>query len=282
MPDTLLQSLTVTPISPAIGAVVTGLDLTRPLSQETVAALDRALVERQVLFFENQPLTPRQHRDLAARFGDLHIHPIYPRVPDQPEIIVLDTHAENPTDNDNWHTDVTFIRTPPKAAVLSAKLIPPGGGDTLWASSFAAYEALSEPFKRLLDGLRAVHDFEKSFPPGRFATPEAAADWQRARAANPPVEHPVVRTHPVSGRRGLFVNEGFTTRILGLGQKESDAVLRFLFEHASKPEFTLRWRWKVGDLAIWDNRSTQHYAVNDYLPHRRIVHRATVLGDQPY
>lgn len=270
-------------LGPAIGALVSGINLSQPLSDDARDAVLAALLHHHVLFFENQPVTPLQQRALAARFGDLHIHPIYPHVEDVPEIIVLDTSSDNLPDNDNWHTDVTFIETPPMGALLSAKVLPSSGGDTLWSSCIAAYEALSERFRTLLDGMTAEHDMLKSFPAHRFArTPEERVRWEAARQKNVPLTHPVIRTHPVTGRRGLFVNDGFTTRIHELSAKESDAVLRMLAEHVAKPEFTVRWRWKVGDFAFWDNRLTQHYATADYLPQRRVMHRATVLGDRPY
>lgn len=270
-------------LGPAIGATVRGVDLARPLNDRERDLLHDALLRHHVLFFEGQPITPAQQRDLAARFGELHIHPVYPNHPEAPEIIVLDTSNDNPPDNDNWHTDVTFIETPPMGAVLSAQLLPPSGGDTLWASGVAAYEALSDPFRRFLDPLHAEHDFLQSFPAWRFArTPEERTRWEAARDKHPPVVHPVVRTHPVSGRRGLFVNEGFTSRIVELDPKESAAVLAHLKAHAARPEFSVRWRWKAGDVAFWDNRLTQHYATADYLPNRRVMHRATILGDRPY
>lgn len=282
MPDITLPTLSITPVSPAIGARVQGLDLTRPLSDAEAAALQRALVTHQVLFFENQPLTPETQRAFAARFGELHIHPVYPNVPEQPEIMVLDTGPHNPTDNDVWHTDVTCIETPPAIVALAGKRIPPSGGDTVWASNIAAYAALSEPLKRLLEPLTALHDFTKSFPEWRHnGDPETHARWRAARDRHPPVVHPVVRVHPVSGAKALFVNENFTARIVGLSDRESAAILDFLFDHISRPEFTVRWQWKPDDLVLWDNRSTQHYAVNDYLPHSRLMHRATVLGDRP-
>jgi len=277
------MTLKVQALGPAIGALVSGVSLAEPPSDTLRDALFDALLRHHVLFFEDQPVTPLQQRALAACFGDLHIHPIYPQVSDVSEIIVLDTDAHNLPDNDNWHTDVTFIQTPPLGAILSARLLPPSGGDTLWASGIAAYEALSPRLRALLDGLTAEHDMLRSFPAHRFArTPEERVRWEAARQANPPVTHPVVRTHPASGRRGIFVNEGFTTRIHELGARESDAILRLLFEHLAKPEFTVRWRWKVGDLAFWDNRLTLHYATADYLPHRRVMHRATILGDRPF
>lgn len=278
------DTLSIKPLSPAIGAIVGGLDLSQPLSAFAAERVTQALVTHHVLFFEGQDVSPAQLRDLAKNFGDLHIHPIYPHVRDVPEIIVLDTGTHNLPDNDNWHTDVTFIQTPPLGAILAARELPPFGGDTSWASTIAAYEALSAPMQQFLAGLTAEHDFVKSFPLERWGSGDADAEarWHEARAKNPPVHHPVVRTHPVSGRRGLFVNEGFTTRIDGLKPNESDALLRLLFAHVSRPEFTVRWRWKLGDVAFWDNRLTQHYALADYLPARRVMHRATILGDRPH
>lgn len=277
------MTLQIQTLGPAIGALVSGVTLSQALTDETHAALLAALLQHHVLFFENQPLTPHEQRTLAARFGELHVHPIYPHAHEVAEIIVLDTHANNLPDSDTWHTDVTFIETPPMGALLCAKVLPPSGGDTLWASGVAAYDALSAPFQRLLGELTAEHDMIKSFPAHRFGqTPEARVRWDAARLNNPPVTHPVVRTHPVTGRRGLFVNESFTTRIHELSQKESDVVLGLLTTHIAKPEFAVRWRWKANDMAFWDNRLTQHYATVDYLPHRRVMHRATVLGDRPY
>jgi taurine dioxygenase len=269
------------PLSPVIGSRVEGLDTADPMSDETVAALKEALNDRLVLFFADQRLTPAAHRTFASHFGPLHIHPIYPNLPEAPEIMVLDTDANNLPDNDNWHSDVTFIETPPLGAALYARKIPPSGGDTLWLSTIAAYESLSDRFKAFLDGLTAIHDFEKAFPRARFASPAATAKWDAARAGNPPVVHPVVRTHPVTGRKALFVNSGFTTRINELPRTESDAVLAFLFEHVTRPEFQVRHRWSENDLVLWDNRVTQHYATVDYLPHKRIMHRATIIGERP-
>ena len=153
----------------------------------------------------------------------------------------------------------------------------------MWASGIAAFEALSEPLKQLLDGLTATHDFTKSFPLARFGnTPQDLERWEATRRANPPISHPVIRTHPVSGRKALFVSDGFTTGINELSETESEALLKFLFAHATRPEFTIRWRWQENDVAFWDNRVTQHYAVDDYRPARRVMHRATILGDVPF
>jgi taurine dioxygenase len=257
-------------VSPAIGAVVRDVDLCAPIDDATRDALADALVRHHVMFFEDQPLTPAQHRDVAARFGTLHVHPFYPHDGEVEEIIVLDTHADNPPDSDTWHSDVSFIETPPMGALLSA------------ASCIAAYEGLSAPVRGMLDGLTAEHDMAKAFTDDRYGSSDAARErLAAARRTNPPVVHPVVRTHPVSGRRGIFVNHSFTTRIVELAARESDAILEMLFAHLSRPEYTVRWAWKTHDLAFWDNRLTQHYACADYMPHRRVMHRATILGDRP-
>ena len=277
------MSLTITPISSALGAQIDGVDLTRPLSPQQRDAIEQALLEHQVIFFKDQSITPQQQARFAANFGDLHIHPIYPNVPEQPEVLVLDTAVTDVRDNAVWHTDVTFLPTPAMGAVLSAKQLPAFGGDTLWASGSAAFEGLSRPLQVLLDGLTATHDFTKSFPLERFgSTPEDFLRWEQTRKNNPPLSHPVVRTHPVSGRKSLFVNEGFTTKINELSEAESEAILKLLFAHSTRPEYTIRWRWQENDVAFWDNRVTQHYAVDDYRPNRRVMHRATILGDAPF
>ncbi|MBB1607961.1 MULTISPECIES: taurine dioxygenase [unclassified Pseudomonas] len=278
-----MTTLTLAPLSPALGAVVSGIDLRQPLDDAQQQAIEQALLAHQVLFFRDQPLTPQQQAAFAARFGDLHIHPIYPSVPEQREVIVLDTAVTDVRDNAIWHTDVTFLETPALGAVLAAKQLPPYGGDTLWASGIAAFEALSKPLQRLLDGLTATHDISKSFPQERFGATDAdLARLEEARKKNPPRSHPVIRTHPVTGRKALFVSDGFTTRINELSAAESRAILDLLFAHVARPEFTVRWRWRENDVAFWDNRVTQHYAVDDYRPQRRVMHRATILGDKPF
>jgi len=277
------MSLHITPLSCALGAQISGVDLSRDLTADQRDAIEQALLKHQVLFFREQPITPQQQVRFAAQFGDLHIHPIYPNVAEQPEIMVLDTALTDVRDNAIWHTDVTFLPTPALGAVLSAKQLPAYGGDTLWASGIAAFEALSNPLQTLLDGLTATHDFTRSFPLERFGTTaEDLARWEQTRRKNPPLSHPVIRTHPASGRKALFVNDGFTTRINELEPAESEAILKLLFAHATRPEFTIRWRWQENDVAMWDNRVTQHYAVDDYRPQRRVMQRATILGDAPF
>ena len=270
-------------LTPTIGAVIENADLAKLLGDEEIAVIRAALLKHKVIFFEDQHITSLQQRDFAARFGELHVHPLYPGVPEAPEMFVLDNHANNPTDNDAWHTDVTFIETPPLGAILYAKLLPVVGGDTLWANMQAAYEALSSPMREFLSNLDAVHDFARGFPARGVVAKGAGADKHaKAVEEHPPVIHPVIRTHPETGADSLFVNYGFTPRIKGLKRAESDAILNMLFQHVQKPEFQVRWRWKENAIAFWDNRITQHYAVNDYLPNRRVMHRATILGDKPF
>lgn len=277
------MNIQVTPAARAIGVIVKGVSLADDLPQTAIDHLSELLVKHEVLFFREQDITPQAQARFAARFGTLHVHPIYPVLPELPEILVLDNHAGFLPDNDNWHTDVTFTETPPLAGILACKRVPSSGGDTLWSSSSAAYEALSERMRRFLDGLTAQHSIAKSFPPERWQSDPAFKErYERAVAKHPPVTHPVIRTHPVTKRKGLFVNEGFTTHIHELSPLESKAVLAYLFEHVGRPEFTVRWRWEVNDVAFWDNRVTQHYAIADYLPERRIMYRATVNGDKPY
>ena len=272
----------ITPLSPTIGAVMKGVDL-RDLSDGLVDDIRGALLKHQVLFFEAQDLTPRQHRDAAARFGELHIHPLYPGEADAPEIMLIDNHENNPTDNNHWHTDVTFLERPAMGALLYAKTLPPVGGDTLWLSMTAAYKALSKPMRDFVDGLSAVHDFMHAFPVDGLAGAAAGREqWEKAKAEHPSVIHPVVRTHPETGDPCIFVNAAFTARIKGMRREESRTILDFLYRHMQKPEFQVRWRWTPGSLAFWDNRCTQHYAVDDYLPARRVLHRATILGERPF
>lgn len=277
----ITQQLDLRSLNPTFAAEVWGIDLAAPLSGTTIDSLEAALVRHKLLVFRRQRLTPIAQRAFAARFGTLHVHPLNLHAPGVPEIMVLDWNEKNRLENSTWHTDVTFIETPPLGSILHAVELPPAGGDTIFADQAAAYEALSEPVRRLVDGLSATHDFQKSFTAERYATPEGRAKWVKTRETHPPVSHPVVRTHPVSGQKGLFANEGFTVSIDGVGRAESRAILDFLFAHATRPEFSYRHRWEQGDVLFWDNRITQHYAVTDYWPHVRKMQRATILGDRP-
>ncbi|MEB3754977.1 taurine dioxygenase [Acinetobacter sp. MD2(2019)] len=274
--------LNIKPIKPSIGAVIDGLDLNH-LDSLQLNHIHQALLQHHVIFFRNQQLSATAQMSLAKSFGDLHIHPIYPSVEDVPEIIVLDSWKQDLRDNELWHTDVTFSQTPPLGCVLQAIKTPSQGGDTLWASGQAAFAALTPDLQKKLRGLTTTHDIRHSFPIERFAhSAEEREKLEQTFKRHPPVVHPLVRTHPVTGLPTLFVSEGFTTKINELDAIESSKLLAFLFLHSTREEFHLRWKWQEGDVAIWDNRCTQHKALFDYGDEHRIMHRATIQGDVPF
>ncbi|MFE2378256.1 TauD/TfdA dioxygenase family protein [Streptomyces sp. NPDC059398] len=267
----------VVPQARTIGAEIHGVDLSQPLEPALREELNRALLEWKVLFFRGQDLTSAAQRDFARNWGELEVNPLLARG-DSEDVVRFDKAAGAPRTFENvWHTDVTFRERPALGAVLQLREVPPLGGDTLWADMAAAYDNLPQEVKDRIDGASAVHDFIPGF--ARFYRPEQLAPHQEAF---PPVEHPVVRTHPESGRRMLFVNTSFTTRIVGFDRAESDRLLRFLFQQAHIPEYQVRFRWQPGDIAFWDNRATQHYAVNDYASHRRVAERVAIAGDRPF
>ncbi|EHD13140.1 taurine dioxygenase [Commensalibacter intestini A911] len=267
------------PLTPAVGALINHIDLSLPLSTKDKAFIEEALLNHKVVFFRNQNISPQQQVDFASNFGNLHIHPIYPHVPNHPELIVLDTQLNDLRDNALWHSDVSFSKNPPYGAVLQAKKVPEYGGDTFWSNVEKAYDELSPALQSFLETLTATHDFSKSFPTSRFGeTDENLDKLERTKRENPSITHPVIRTIPETGKKVLYVNEGFTTRINELSEKESQLLLDYLFQHITKPEFTIRWHWQAGDIAFWDNRTTQHYAVYDYDKSvHRIMNRATIL-----
>ncbi|MBF7681823.1 taurine dioxygenase [Acinetobacter sp. B5B] len=276
------MSFDVEIIKPSIGAVIHGINL-NDLTPEVLANIHQALLDHQVIFFRDQHLQPRQQAELAKSFGSLHIHPIFPHVEDTPEIIILDSLKQDLRDNELWHTDVTFSKTPPLGCVLQAKKTPKQGGDTLWATGIGAFRTLPKHIQQKIAGLTATHDIRQSFPIERYSkTPEEREKLLRVFEKNPPVVHPVVRTHPVTQEPILFVSEGFTTRINELDPSESEELLQFLCQHATQPELHLRWQWAEGDVAIWDNRCTQHKALFDYGSAHRIMHRATIQGHAPF
>ncbi len=275
-----MSNVTVSPLSTALGAQISGVDITRPLSPNSATPLNRRCLPTRCCSFATSR-SPRNNRHDSRRISVTCTSiRSTPTCRNNPKYWCSTPPSPTCADNAVWHTDVTFLPTPALGAVLSAKLLPAYGGDTLWASGIAAYEALSAPMKRLLDGSTATHDFIQSFPLERFGnSAEDLARWEAARQKEPAI-CPIrwyART-PVSGRKSLFVSDGFTTRINELEAAESEAILKLLFAHATRPEFTLRWRWQANDVAFWDNRVTQHYAVDDYRPQRRVMHRATILG----
>jgi taurine dioxygenase len=271
------NNLKLKPVAPHCGAEVEGLDLSQPLDGETVDALTEALADNCVLFFQDQELTPEQHKRLGNYFGELHLHPAWPRlVEGHPEImeIYADENSKRIA-GEEWHSDVSCDAEPPLGTILRLIEVPPVGGDTLFANMVAAFEALSPPMQRLLEGLTALHDGEQAYR-GRY---EGANEEGKVY---PRAVHPVVVTHPVNGRKAIFVNRIFTTRIVELSKQESDGVLRTLFEHIEKPDFQCRFRWRPNSVAFWDNRCTMHLALWDYYPNRRRGHRVTIKGEAPY
>lgn len=274
--------LNIEKIKPTIGAVIKDIDLNH-LHQDSIQAIHQALLDHHVIFFRQQALTPQSQAALAQTFGQLHIHPIYPHIEDVPEVLILDSLKQDLRDNELWHTDVTFSQTPPLGCILQAIKIPDVGGDTLWSTGVGAFKTLPPEIQSKILGLTAVHDIRQSFPVERYAqNEEEQAKLEQVFAKNPPVTHPVVRTHPETGEYVLFVSEGFTTKINELDDSESQELLNYLFQHATQESLHIRWQWQKGDVAIWDNRCTQHKALFDYGNAHRIMHRATVLGDVPY
>jgi taurine dioxygenase len=271
----------VTPIGPTIGAEVTGLDLHDPMDDATFAAFEAALTRHKVLFLRDQYLSTAEHIAIGRRFGELEVHPFRPEG-EFPEIMVLDNHKDNPVlSTDVWHSDTTFRECPTKYSILRCLVMPPVGGDTLWADMTAAYDGLSEPVKTLIDGLEAVHDF-KNFRVLFAHSEEGRERLRRMEELYPNPVHPVVRTHPLTGHKILYVNPQFTLSIKGLKDRESRALLELLFEQAHVPEYQFRLRWSPGMIAFWDNASTQHYAANDYYPNRRHMERVAIIGDRPF
>lgn len=275
--------VSISPSTPTIGAEISGLDLDRPLTAVEADLLRAAWLRFKVVFFRDQDISHESHVRLGRLFGDLEGHPVIPSVKGFPEILRIEgvegvqltaeTLAPFQAYN-KWHTDVTFRQQPSIASILRARVLPPLGGDTMWADTAAAYAGLPQPVKDRIEGLEAEHDIVRSFG-GRVS------EEKRAQLARdfPPVRHPVVRTHPETGEKILYVNYTFTSRIVGVSEEESDSLLRLLFDRIKVPEYQVRFRWTPNAIGIWDNRSTQHYAVGDYWPAHRVLERVTVSGD---
>jgi taurine dioxygenase len=271
--------MNVTRLSPVIGAEVFNVDLAGGVDDALFADLHRAFLDHGVLVFRQQErLTPESQIAFARRFGPLHRHPAAPGLATDPHIFVVRTHAESQIANGNeWHTDVSCESEPPLATILQLHDLPrSGGGDTLFASMEAAYRALSLPVRRFLAGLRAVHESDHVYR-GRYAD-RGVADTGKEY---PMAVHPVIRTHPETGTQSVYVNRGFTTRIVDVSLLESRAILDWIFSHLERPEFQIRVNWRQNDVVIWDNRCVQHYAIWDYWPEERCGHRVSVKGDTP-
>jgi taurine dioxygenase len=272
-------SFTVDRLTASTGAIVEGIDL-RSVTEDNVGEIEAVLLEHLVLFFPGQALEPAQQKRVAQLFGGIDVAPFGPKHPDVPEMTVLDQEAPKGEGADAWHSDNTFRSEPPKYTMLQSVLLPPTGGDTCWANMYEAYDALSQPMQHFVDGLTATHDLSKTLAVA-INKGLSNANLGEMRELYPPEHHPVVRTHPQTGRKALFVNGNFTTRIDDLSDAESSKMLGMLLDHVQSPYFQCRFRWQPGTLALWDNRCLQHYAVPDYTS-RRIMHRFTISGDRPF
>jgi taurine dioxygenase len=271
------NSICVEPITPTIGAEVSGVDLSRPLDEHSFEAVHKALLTHQVIFFRDQEMGLDQLEALGHRFGRLHIHPTERCVEGHPGLIKLHVDANSKVYAGRmWHSDVSSEPAPPMGSILHLHEIPATGGDTLFANMCAAYEALSDPMKAWLSGLEALHESKYNLRVC-FGVPEE----DLLEGDFPEAVHPVICRHPETGKKLLFVNESFTSRIIGLAPEESRALLSLLYEHIVSPRFQCRFRWRRNSVAIWDNRCTQHLAIWDYYPHTRSGHRATLAGTPP-
>jgi alpha-ketoglutarate-dependent taurine dioxygenase len=284
--------LQVVPLSGTIGAEIHGLDV-RNLDDETVAAIRQVWLERKVVFFPGQHLDPTEHLAFASRFGDpTEGHPVIRGLDGHPEVFEInytEAHKLYASYGDistrsrgiHWHTDVTFVARPPLGSILRAVVVPPAGGDTLFSDQQAAFDGLSPTLQEFLSTLTAVHDGKAQFQ-GLLDRAGGEGQWEGEKFVSlEPVEHPVVRTHPETGRRALFVNPGFTSYIKGLDRSESDALLEFLYAHSVKPDYTVRYHWHEGDIGFWDNRTTQHAVAGDFGDAHRVIQRVTLRGDEP-
>lgn len=276
------SSVTVTPVSTSVGAEIGGVDLSRPLTEPDVRAIRQALLDHGVVFFREQKLTPEQHIALAECFGPININRFFQHVPGYPQIAEVRKEPEQKINvGGGWHTDHSYDQIPALGSILVARELPELGGDTLFANMARAYETLSDGLKETLASLKALHSSRHVF--GHKAAATAEVVDINGRIGNPDAAtqdsiHPVVLVHPESGRKILYVNPGFTVKFVGWSREESSSLLNFLYRHAMRPEFSYRFQWREGSVAFWDNRSTWHYALNDYQGNRRLMHRITIEG----
>lgn len=274
------MSLQITPASPAVGAFVQGVDLSQPLDSAVRDELTRAHAAHGVLFFRDQTLTPEAHIALAEQFGQINVNRFFGAVAEHPQIAEVRKEPDQATNiGGGWHTDHSYDQIPALGSMLYAREIPPTGGDTLYASMYAAFDALSDGMKQMLMGLKAVHSSRHVFGAAANRPDDLNSRLGNSDAATQDAVHPVVLVHPRSGRQGLYVNPGFTVRFEGWTVEESAPLLEYLYRHSTRPEFTYRFHWEPGSLAFWDNRCTWHFAINDYHGQRRLLHRITLEGE---
>lgn len=275
------SQIEITPIAGALGAEISGVDVAQDLDEGVIAEIRQALLDHGVIFFRDQTLSVDRHKAFTRRFGDIFIHPNYNGVSADPEIVDIKREpGDRKIVGEDWHTDTTMVSDPPMGAILYAIEVPPYGGDTLFANQYLAYEALSDGLKRTLDGLKAIHTDRMVAGPAAGMNAQRSTKVREDSAWRETISvHPVVRTHPETGRKLLFVNRSYTVGFEGWTEAESRPLLDFLLEHGHRPEFTCRFRWSNGAIAFWDNRCTKHLAVHDAGPFRRIMRRTQISGD---
>lgn len=278
--DEMNNGFNIKPFAPNLGAVITNVDLSNDINDEELKGIIDAFYKYQVLFFQNQSeISPKNHIKLGRCFGDLHIHPAAPKMKNYPQIFEINTDKNSKIANgaEDFHSDVSCDIEPPLGTMLQLHILPECGGDTMFANMYMAYEALSNPMQKFLSDLKASHESEH-FYRGRYKTESNG----ESKTEYPSAIHPIIRTHPETGKKAIFVNKFFTTRIVGLEPQESKFILDFLFSHIEKTEFQIRYRWNKNDMAFWDNRCTIHKAIWDYFPHERKGRRVTIKGDKPF
>ena len=264
--------------SPNLGAIITGVDLSKEINEDQFKDIHKAFLDNQVLFFQNQnEILPEIHLKLGKLFGELHVHPAAPSMPGYPEIFEIHAHKNSKVANGEfWHSDVSCDIEPPLGTMLQLHILPETGGDTMFSDMYSAYNELSDKYKSLLDGLIAIHESEHLYS-GRYEDRGVNKDNIKTPVAN----HPLIRTHPITGKKAIYVNRTFTTGIEGMNKNESSSILEFLFEHCEHVNFQIRYRWNKNDMAFWDNRCTMHRAIWDYWPNERKGRRVTIKGDKP-
>ena len=271
----------VRPVAGALGAEILNVDLAHDLGEETIGAIRRAWLEHLVVFFRDQTLESERFLQLARRFGEVIEYPFVKGIEGFPQITpVVKLENEKMNFGGLWHSDTTYLEQPPMATMLIAREVPPFGGDTLFANMYLAYETLSEGMRRVLEGLVAVNSSAKA-DVTRTREDRVRDGAKQDEKKQYTAEHRVVRTHPETGRKALYVNFGHTVRFKDMTEQESAPILNYLFQHTARPEFTCRFRWQAGSIALWDNRCTQHNPINDYHGYRRVMHRVTLAGDRP-
>ena len=280
------ETIAVSRIAGALGAEISGVDLSQPLDDRTFAEIHRAWLEHQVIFFRDQTLSPAQYLAFAKRWGDIHLHPYMRGLDDHPEIFeIIKKEGDTTNFGGRWHSDQMFCPEPAKATMLYAHEVPTAGGDTLYANLYLAYETLSEGMKRMLAGLKTYNMGDRKYG-GKSRAERYVGQGDMAPKVQAPnrdinSEHPLIRTHPETGRKALYIGT-HSARFADMTEAESAPLIAYLMEHSHRPEFTCRFRWRPGSLALWDNRCCQHHAVNDYHGQRRRMHRITIKGDRPF